>query len=467
MQNMKKIYTMAAGFLLCAGLASCEMKEELFGKGDVPSETGKVELGVSVDDKTNVVITKAEAEDGGEEIGSSVDASEYEVIFTHQSAEYTKECIYEDIEGTEVILPIGIYSVESHTPGELEKQMTYPYYGGNAELNVTKDVTSQAEITCKMMNSRILLTYGSDFTSKFKSWTITIDDGSDKTLTYTEANKTPDAVYWYFGEECAEITINVTAVNDKGETIRESRTITKPAGSGNDNWTGGDALTITMEPGSDEVDPDNPSGVVGSGINIKVEAFFPESTDQDDTIWVDIDGEETTEPGEGEGGEEGEEGGDDTPTGNGPTISLPNNGEIVYTVGGAGAPSKAPVTISVPEKFKSLTVKITAGNAGFAEAVGAIGLDKGINVMTLDLENPINQVLVKALGSVPTEDDYEYSLDIAGFYSMMDAYGATVGEEEDDGRNSHEFEITVEDQAGNPAVTKTLKVTINPASVAE
>ena len=54
-----------------------------------------------------------------------------------------------------------------------------------------------------------------------------------------------------------------------------------------------------------------------------------------------------------------------------------------------------------------------------------------------------------------------------GFYSMMDAYGATVGEEEDDGRNSHEFEITVEDQAGNPAVTKTLKVTINPASVAE
>ena len=33
MKDMKKIYTMAAGFLLCAGLVSCEMKKELFDKG--------------------------------------------------------------------------------------------------------------------------------------------------------------------------------------------------------------------------------------------------------------------------------------------------------------------------------------------------------------------------------------------------------------------------------------------------
>ena len=464
MQNMKKIYTMAAGFLLCAGLASCEMKEEIFGKGEVPSETGKVELGVSVDDKTNVVITKADADDGGEEIGSSVDASEYEVIFTHQSADYTKDCIYEDIEGTEVILPIGKYTVESHTPGELEKQMTYPYYGGDAELNVTKDVPSQAEITCKMMNSRILLTYGSDFTSKFKSWTITIDDGSDKTLTYTEANKTPDAVYWYFGEECAEITINVTAVNDKGETIRESRTITKPAGSGNDNWTGGDALTITMEPGSDEVDPENPSGVVGSGINIKVEAFFPESTDQDDTIWVDIDGEETTDPDEGEGGEEGEEGGDDTPTTGDPSItsdylesgisfSISQNPEwdgqdpqTKYVVN-PGAPEHAKVTVNASKGLQKIFVQIDAEGL-FSMAVGAVGLDKGADILSPDFDQSMNSIL-----GLPLKDDKEYTLDIANFFEMMAPFGPTSPD-------SYDFTITVTDKEGNETDPVTLSVTI-------
>ena len=449
MQNMKKIYTMAAGFLLCAGLASCEMKEEIFGKGEVPSETGKVELGVSVDDKTNVVITKADADDGGEEIGSSVDASEYEVIFTHQSADYTKDCIYEDIEGTEVILPIGKYTVESHTPGELEKQMTYPYYGGDAELNVTKDVPSQAEIMCKMMNSRILLTYGSDFTSKFKSWTITIDDGSDKTLTYTEANKTPDAVYWYFGEECAEITINVTAVNDKGETIRESRTITKPAGSGNDNWTGGDALTITMEPGSDEVDPENPSGVVGSGINIKVEAFFPESTDQDDTIWVDIDGEETTDPDEGEGGEEGDGDEDpDTPATGSLSMTMPGDkGKISYSISADNAPETADVVISAPAGIKSLNVKIVADSEGFDTAIEGL-LMMQLDFITDGVEIVDNQTIgevLKGFGasvSVPSLGALNYSFPVGAFFDMMNQYGATTSV-------GHEFKIVVEDNDGN------------------
>lgn len=458
MQNMKKIYTMAAGFLLCAGLASCEMKEEIFGKGEVPSETGKVELGVSVDDKTNVVITKADADDGGEEIGSSVDASEYEVIFTHQEADYTKDCIYEDIEGTEVILPIGKYTVESHTPGELEKQMTYPYYGGDAELNVTKDVTSQAEITCKMMNSRILLTYGSDFTSKFKSWTITIDDGSDKTLTYTEANKAPDAVYWYFGEECAEITINVTAVNDKGETIRESRTITKPAGSGNDNWTGGDALTITMEPGSDEVDPENPSGVVGSGINIKVEAFFPENTDLDDTIWVDIDGEETTDPDEGEGGEEGEEGGDedpDTPATGSLSMTMPGNGAISYSISANNAPKTANVVINAPGGIKSLNVQIEGGNDGFSETIGLM-TGAGLDFVGKGVEMVDNSIIASQIPGIPvptsTPITENYEFPIHNFFTLMNGFGATAP-------NAHIFKIYLEDNAGNH-IEDELSVTI-------
>ena len=362
-KSMKNIYTMAAGFLLCAGLASCEMKEELFGKGEVPSETGKVELGVAVNDKTNVVITKADATAGDDSQGSNVDPAEYPVIFTHQSADYTQEYVYEDIEGTEVTLPIGEYLVESHTPGELIKQMTYPYYGGEAKLTVTKDVTSEASVVCTMQNSRIVMTYGTDFFKKFSTWTININDG-EGILTFTEAQgENPDAVYWYFDENCTSIKIDIEAKTQAGESVKESRTITKPSGTGNDNWTGGDALTITMEPGPGE---ENPSGV--SGITIKVEAFFPESSDKDDTVLVDIDGEETTDPEEPEEpenpGDGGEEEPEDPDTGS-LSMTMPGNGLISYSISAENAPSSADVVINAPEGISSLNVKMSSTNEDF------------------------------------------------------------------------------------------------------
>lgn len=479
---MQKIYTLAVGFLLGASLTSCEMKDEIFGKGEVPTETGLVELGVQVNNKTNISITRAAADDAGEGQDTQVDPYNFPISFTHQSAEYEKAFdTYEEMRKTESIeLPIGTYTVTAHTPGEMKKEMDHAYYLGKIDdLTVTSDRTAQATVECTMQNSRILLAFDPKFLDAFDTWTITLDDASDKVLTYTEKDGTTlEAVYWAIAENCSAIKVNITATTAAGETVHESRTITKPDGAASDYWTGGDALEITMKPSDkpstpDPDDPDNPgepekpSGV--SGIEITVDAFF--ETTENEVVEVPIEGEESgdddtpTDPVDPDEG--GEDGGDEPATGNKPTISLPSNGEIVYTVGGSDAPSKALVTISVPEKFKSLTVKITAGNVGFAEAVGAINLDKGINIMNLDLDDPINKVLVAALGSIPTEDDDEYSLDIAGFYTMMDGFGATVGEEEDDGRNSHEFEITVEDQAGNPAVTATLKVTINPASAAE
>ena len=477
---MKKIYTIAAGLLLSASFVSCELKDEILGKGEVPVETGWVELGVQVDNRTNVSITRAAADDAGEGQDTQVDPYNFPISFTHQSAEYEKAFdTYEEMRKTESIeLPIGTYTVTAHTPGEMKKEMDHAYYLGKIDdLTVTSGKTAQATVECTMQNSRILLAFDPKFLDAFDPWTITLDDASDKVLTYTEEDGTTlEAVYWAIAENCSAIKVNITATTAAGETVHESRTITKPDGAATQYCTVGDALEITMKPSDkpstpDPDDPDNPgepekpNGV--SGIEITVDAFF--ETPENEVVEVPIEGEDSGDdtPTEPTDPDEGEEGGDEPTTGNKATISLPNNGEIVYTVGGIGAPNKAPVTISVPEKFKSLTVKITAGNAGFAEAVGAIDLDKGINIMNLDLEDPINQVLVKALGSIPTEDDDEYSLDIAGFYSMMDTYGATVGEDNDDGRNSHEFEITVEDQAGNPAVTATLKVTINPASAAE
>lgn len=451
MKDMKKIYTMAAGFLLCAGLVSCEMKKELFDNEEIPTETGLVELGVEVDDKTNVVITKAEATEGDEEQGASVDPSDFPVSFTLKTnTNYNKELIYSDIKGKTVELPIGTYEVVSHTPGEMSKQMSTPYYKGSNELTVTKEVTQQAKVTCTMQNSRIAVVYPQEFQDEFSEWTITIDDGTGNVLKFIydkdHTNLNPDAIYWAIAENCSSISISIKATTKSGASVSETRSVTKPADAADKNWVGGDALTITMQP------VEANTGHV-SGITIDIDAFF--KTEKGETVEAPLGDEETetpTDPDEGEEGETGE-------TTDMPTITMPNNGLIEYTLKGNDAPETAVVTVSAPAKFQSLTVKITGGNSGFNEAVGLMGFNEGLDIMTLDKDSkdPLIQVVIKALGDIPTTDSTDpYSLDIANFFDMMEPYGDT-------GNSAHEFEITVLDQ-NNKKATGTLRVKINPAT---
>lgn len=439
---------MAAGFLLCVGLVSCEMKEEIFGNDVIPSETGLVELGVAVDDKTNVVITKAEATGGKDEVGSSVDPSDFPVIFTLKTNEnYKKEFTYSEIAGKTVELPIGTYEVVSHTPGEMEREMSFPYYKGNVELTVGSKI-AQTQITCTMQNSRILMVYSDNFKDKFSEWTITIDDGTDNTLKFEYKNDNQslnnEAVYWAISENCPTLTISIKAITKTGAAVSDSRTITKPDGAADNNWVGGDALTITMEPIEDN------TGDV-SGIKINVSGFF--ETEKDEVIEAPLGEEEIDTPTDPDGGDE------DGDTTDGPTITMPDNGLIEYTLKGNDAPETAVVTVSAPAKFQSLTVKIKGGNSGFKDAVGSMGFDEGIDIMKLDKDSndPIIQIVIKVLGDIPTTESTEpYSLDIANFFDMMDPYGDT-------GSDAHEFEITVWDQNGKNA-TGTLKVKINPAT---
>lgn len=440
---MKKIYTMAAGFLLCIGLVSCEMKDEIFGNDAVPTETGLVELGVAVDDKTNVVITKADATGGKDEVGSSVDPSDFPVIFTLKTNEnYKKEFTYSEIAGKTVELPIGTYEVVSHTPGEMEREMSFPYYKGNVELTVGSKI-AQTQITCTMQNSRILMVYSDNFKDKFSEWTITIDDGTDNTLKFEYKNDNQslnnEAVYWAISENCPTLTISIKAITKTGAAVSDSRTITKPDGAADNNWVGGDALTITMEPIEDN------TGDV-SGISIEIDSFF--ETVKGDVIEAPLGDE------------------DDTPTTDGPSITSDYlESGISYTIkqnpdwveddglptkyNVVSAPEKAEVTISAPKGFESIDVKINA-QGGFAVAAGVIGLTKGVNILSPDLDESLKPLL-----NLPIADDAtSYKLDIANFFSMMAMYGPT-------GASSYDFEITVTEKGGASVGPETLSVTIS------
>lgn len=437
---MKRIHIISAGLSLCAILASCEMKNEIFGNDNIPSETGWVELGVKVNNKTNVVVTRGTIQ------GEEVDPADFPVVFALNNSDYTKEFdTYENLlEEEKVELPVGNYTVSSHTPGTLTKRMDHPYYSGEENLTVSKDITSDATVTCTMQNSRILLTYDNTFTSKFKTWTITIDDGTNNILKYTETDGTNlQAVYWLFEKDCTAIKINISATTASGATVTESRTITKPDDATTDSWVGGDALTITMVPGPDE---ETPTGV--SGIIINVNAFF--ETEKNDTVGVPVEGEDTetpTDPDEGGDTTDPDEGeGDNTPAA--PTLSGEYLGKTVSYDKGSGEPfPEVSVEMTVPGKIEKVMIKATCSDpllAGILADIGFMNEPDGVDLVTTT-----DETLTKLL-ELPSHGFSSYTFELGALGNML-----TVGQ--------HTFTVKVIDQ-NSKEVTGTLSFNITDSS---
>lgn len=434
---MKKIYILVAGFLLCTGLVSCEMKDELLGDNQVSTETGLVELGVWVENKLNVAVSRGEAESGGTGKDTDVDPSDFPVVFQMKDKEYTENYTYKEIEGKTIQLPIGTYTVSSHTPGELKTEMDYAYYAGDDEISVSS-VTQIAKVKCTMQNSRIVLNFPADFQTAFSDWTVTLNDGS-YVLEYTREDNggSPDAVYWKIADDCKEIIIDIRATNSEGKTVIESRTIEKPAEASDKNWVGGDALTITMEPGAAPEDPEEPTGV--SGITIKVDAFF--ENEEKDTVEVPVEDEEVpTEPSEPDGGDEGdgettEPGEDGGETSDAPTLS----GEYLNKVCNYDKTSTEPfpelsISMDVPNGIRDVKVVATTDNTIFESALKEMELTgEGVSL--------INNETLGKIFTLPTQGATSYDFVLSSNIGTM--LKGFVG--------NHTFRVEVIDEKGKSA----------------
>ena len=435
---MKPLHTFLLGTAAILSLASCELKNELSGSLVNKEDTGAIELGVSV--KQPVSQTRADA--------SEIDTNTYPVVIQGTSDGVT-DVTYEYNTLSEmpasIIVPVGQYTISSHTPGTLEKQMATPYYAGSTDLTVSKDIASKADIVCRMANSRIQLNYGEDFKEAFSQWTITINDGSEMALAYTQEDLNPTPVYWHFNDNVTAITVNIRAVTTEGNTVTESRTFRKIDASENyeevgDAFTGGDALEINM-------------GTVTSstgdleGIDINTNITFEDSSESVEI--PTIDPEEPTAPSEpGEGGE-GTEGA--------VTLNLP--ADVTYSISADDAPASADAYIASEAGLDKIIVTITAGNADFQ----AILVDLTMDGQSFLAENggvdlidnaDFGDLVATVKSQAPTDGTKEYTFPIGAFFSFLNMTGAT------DAGKSHEFHITVTDKNGETA-NGVFKVTIN------
>lgn len=424
---MKLINIIALSTVAILGLASCEMKNELTGSLVSKEDTGALELGVSV--KQPVSQTRA----------TEVATNNFPVTIQGTSAEVTavvKEYATVDEVPSSITVPVGQYTVTSHTPGTLEKKMENPYYSGSTNITVSKGITSEVDVVCRMANSRIQMKYGNDFKEAFSSWTITIDDGTETALAYTESDQNPAPIYWHFGDNITAITVNIKAVTTKGNTVTERRVFQKKDAAEQyeevgDAFTGGDALEINM-------------GTVKSstgeltGITITANITFENESES-----VEIP---TTNP------DEGGDSGTEPPTGDGINITEPA-GNSFLTDGvdinnGAFPDKEIKILMSVPDGIQNLYVKVETTNSVFEGMVAGMGLTAESG---LDLTS--QEAIDQALGNLfplpeAGQTNYSFTLSETLLYLLKDFDG------------EHQFMLTVIDKNNQQAsATLTVRVT--------
>lgn len=429
---IKKIYCFALTALFLGSVfTSCEMKDELVGGKKVPTETGYVELGLGLKEEQPARATNDEI------------VSSFPVIITNKDPELSSTNHSFDSFGTmtnPLMLPVGSYTVEAHSPEDFENVMDSPYYKGTSDLTITKGITSDVQVVCKMLNTKIQMIYSEEFKEEFKSWNITFDDGKSNTLTFSSSTPDKTSSYWYLGETgVATLRMNITAVTVDDVTVTDTKSFTKTdAGvsydDDNDNFVGGDQLFITLNPdGGSASEPEKPE----IGFDVKVDIVFTESGESG-TVEIPVDdpiGEPITPPAPD----------NEITISDGGTGYLTNGVSVV----GTDYPDDVAIEMNVPLGIEHVYVKLETTDEIFEGLAGGMGLTTGDGIDLADSDNDE----VQALGSLfdlPTKGTKNYSFTLSdNLFNMMGGFLGT-----------HSFIVKVVDQEGNEK-SVTLSVTLN------
>lgn len=428
---MKAINKWALAVTLLAGLASCEMKDEILGKDPLTGDTGILSLYVETGKTTK---------------GTTDQVDQFPVTITGTDVEYTKKFdSYAELkQAGNVTLPVGTYTIEACSPGEFKSEMSEPFYGGKIEnIKIMKGQTVETPVVCTMQNVKISISLTEEFLATYQDWTINVTDKSEHIKTYTKAKDgdTPAPVYWKMDENVETIYINGTAKTIGNEDITISGTAKKsnlPEYEEGDDiyFVGGDELKIEFSP--IKVEGSTP-GILEDGIQITITMF---NSEKNENVEIPVDpgteGGDTEEPGTGEdGGDEGEE------TAAEPTISFPQS---TYTLP-ADAEKNADATITAEAGLKSVKIQIIGGNETFQSIVEAQFGAEPFELIGNDTLGKIFEGLEMNI-KLPTEATTDYKFPVGEFFVILSSMGPT------DKQDGHTFEIIVTDQNGKTASNK-------------
>lgn len=390
---MKKYKSLIWLLGLMIGFSSCEMRDELLGKGEVGENAGTLELDLA-SIYNGVTVSRAnEAVDNGTTTGSfdeeDINVDNYTLVVTNTETqeEVAKGKVSElKNESGKVVLPLseGDYSVTAYNyEGENVTVSERPYFKGEQTFSVKKGIATSVDLPCKLACVEVSIGLTTSFEEAFKDdYSVIVDNGDGASQVF-DKNSLGKKYYFQVPEHQNSLNASIKATSEEGNFVELKATIQKPADAegGESDLEGGDSFEINLtEEGSTE------SHI---SIGITVDLTF---TEVGETIEIPVgniiyEGPET--PGEG-GGDE-------------PEASITFEGlpaTYTCTYGDSDIEGLKDVRILASNGIKNLNVTISGEIAGL---LGMVKLPGTFDIC--NLTDDIKPTLISTLELI-TEDEY-------------------------------------------------------------
>lgn len=446
---MKKYKSLIWLLGLMIGFSSCEMRDELLGKGEVGENAGTLELDLA-SIYNGVTMSRAnEAVDNGTTTGNfdeeDINVDNYTLVVTNTETqeEVARGKVSElKNESGKVVLPLneGDYSVAAYNyEGENVTVSERPYFKGEQTFSVKKGVATSVDLPCKLACVEVSLSLTSSFEEAFKDdYAVIIDngDGANQVFDKTSIGK---KYYFQTPEHQSALNASIKATSEAGNFVELKATIQKPADAegGESDLEGGDSFNIQLtEEGSTD------SYI---SIGITVDLTF---TEVGETIEIPVgniiyEGPDT--PGEG--------GDDNEPTTG--TLSVTGVPET-YNLTTTGTVPTIKVDMASENGIKSLVVSIESDNQDFPGSLSSLDLLEPFDLCNLE-ERPTAKSNLLMLGLI-SKDVYaqlhagtltSYTFEVTSLVTLLPQTGLT---------GSHKFTLTISD--GNETKEGTLTVNV-------
>lgn len=452
---MKKYKSLIWLLDLMIGFSSCEMRDELWGKGEAGENAGTLELDLA-SIYNGVTMSRAdEVVDGGTTTGNfdaeDVNVDNYTLIVTN--AETQEEVARGKVselknESGKVVLPLseGDYSVTAYNyEGENVTVSERPYFKGEQTFSVKKGIATSVDLPCKLACVEVSVGLTASFEESFKDdYSVIVDNGDGATQIF-DKNSLGKKYYFQVPEHQNSLNASIKATSVEGNFIELKATIQKPSDAeGSESYlAGGDSFNIQLtEEGSTD------SYI---SIGITVDLTF---TEVGETIEIPVgniiyEGPDTP----GEGGE-----GDDEPTtGTLSVTGIPETYNLsLAELMESGEMPTIKVDMASENGIKSLVVSIESDNDVFPVLLAGMDLDKPFDLCNLE-DRPNAK---KELIGLPliTEETYnqlysgtmtQYTFDVTSLVALLPGQGLM---------GTHKFTLTISD--GNETKEGTLTVNV-------
>lgn len=453
---MKKYKSLIWLLGLIVSLSSCEMRDELLGKGGAGENAGTLELDLA-SIYNGVTISRAgETVDGGTTTGSfneeDVNVDNYTLVVTNtETQEEAARGKVSELknENGKVVLSLGegSYAVTAYNyEGENVTVSERPYFKGEQTFSVKKGIATNVDLTCKLACVEVSIGLTSSFEEAFKDDYSVIVDNRDGATQIFDKSSLGKKYYFQVPERQNSLNASIKATSVEGNFIELKATIQKPSDAeGSESYlAGGDSFNIQLtEDGSTD------SYI---SIGITVDLTF---TEVGETIKIPVDNiiyEGPENPGEG-GGEEPEE----PTTGTLSVTGVPATYNLsLAELMESGEMPTIKVDMASENGIKSLVVSIESDNEVFPALLAGMDLDKPFDLCNLEDRPDAKKELIGL--PLITEETYnqlhsgtmtQYTFDVTTLVALLPGQGLM---------GTHKFTLTISD--GNDTKEGTLTVNV-------